>query len=98
MSAAGEHPSISSEWPKNSRGEIIRVSLDEFKGKPTLDLCAWYTAESGETKPTRSGLTIAIKHLPQIAGGVAAALAEANRRGPLAPETGEPPAADEVVP
>src|SRR5262249_1774181 len=97
MSATANLPIVIAEWPKNGRGELVRVTLDEFKGRATFDARVWFEAEDGTHKPTKSGLTIALSHLPRIAEAVTRALAEALRRG-LPAETGEQPATDEGRP
>ena len=56
---------IIAEWPKNSR-EVLRVKLDEFKGYPIICCRSWYQGANGIMKPARGGLTVSIRHLPQI--------------------------------
>ena len=58
-------PIIIAEWQKNSR-EVLRVRLDEFKGQPVICCRAWYSGADGNMKPGRGGLTVSIRHLPQI--------------------------------
>jgi hypothetical protein len=68
-------PIIIAEWPKNGR-ENIRVSLGKFQSNHTIDLRLWYSAEDGTMRPGNKGITVSVKHLPQLAN----ALAEAERR------------------
>jgi hypothetical protein len=72
-------PIIVTEFAKNSR-EIIRVTLDEFRGRPTIDVRVWY--RDGDTlKPGRAGITVALAHLPSMAEGLQLALARAKVEG-----------------
>lgn len=73
-------PVIIAEWPRNKR-EVIRVSLDEYQGRKTIDCRCWWHDDHGELKPGRSGLTLALKHLPKLAQSLANALAQANALG-----------------
>jgi hypothetical protein len=70
------------EWQKNKR-ERLRVSLEEFNGRPVVDIRTYYLDEDDQPKPGRAGLTIAVKHLQQLAPALQAALDEAQRRGLL---------------
>jgi Transcriptional Coactivator p15 (PC4) len=67
-------------WPRNKR-EVIRVSLDEYQGRTIIDLRCWWYDDQGELKPGRSGLTLALKHLPTLASGPADASARAEGLG-----------------
>ena len=68
-------PIIIAEWPKNGR-ENVRVSLGKYQSNYTIDIRLWYSAEDGTMRAGNKGLTLAVKHLPQLA----TALAEAERR------------------
>jgi hypothetical protein len=67
-------PITIAEWPKNGR-EVIRVSLGKFQSNHTIDLRLWYSAEDGSMRPGNKGITVAVKHVRQLAN----ALAEAER-------------------
>jgi len=77
-------PVIIAEWPRSSR-EVLRLSLSEFKGAPTVDLRVWYDDGAGRMQAGRSGLTLSTKQLPRLAEAMARALAEAEARGLVAP-------------
>jgi hypothetical protein len=51
-----------------------------------VDCRCWWSDASGELKPGRGGLTLAVRHLPALANAVAAALAQAQAHGLLVPE------------
>jgi hypothetical protein len=73
-------PIVVDEWRKNGR-EAVRVALDEFKGNPTVDLRVWWLDGKGELKPSRSGLTIGIRHLPALTAAINRAMRQALALG-----------------
>ena len=75
-------PLIIASWRKNSR-ETLMVKLDTFKGASILDLRTWYEGGGGQLRPGRSGLTIAIRHLPRLSQALCEALATASASGLL---------------
>ena len=78
-------PRIISEIPKNAM-EAIRVSLSEYQGQAVLDCRVWYRRGDGDMRPGPKGLTVAIRHLPQLADALAKAVLEAQE-SKLLPET-----------
>jgi hypothetical protein len=80
MTGAIFEPVIIAEWPRNSR-ETMRVRLDTFQGRVTIDCRAWYCGSDGNLCPGRSGLTLGIKHLPALVSAFAMAMEEARLRG-----------------
>jgi hypothetical protein len=68
-------PVVVAEWSKNGRGEVIRVTLDEYRKSKVIDCRTWWQDADGMMQPGK-GMTVAVKHLPQLA----TALAEAERR------------------
>ena len=73
---------IIAEWQKNSR-EVLRVRLDEFKGQPVICCRAWYADKNAILRPGRGGLTISVRHLPQLAKALGDALNAATACGLL---------------
>jgi hypothetical protein len=73
-------PTIIAEWAKNSR-ETVRVSLAQYQGRDTVDVRTWWTSDAGELRPGKSGITLAVRHLPDLASAITQALAEAKARG-----------------
>lgn len=59
---------------RRGEGEELRVSLDEYEGRPFLSIRVW---RNGYPDPKR-GVTIRIRELADFADGVAAALEEAK--------------------
>lgn len=72
-------------WPRNSR-ETVRVSLDHYKGHNIIACRSWYVGSDGELKPGK-GLTLSVKHLPELSAALAKALEAARSHG-LVPEGG----------
>lgn len=64
---------------KNGR-ERIRVRLDQFAGRNTVDVRIWYF-DQGQWKPSKQGVTTSIANLPALAEGLAAALDRARLAG-----------------
>ncbi len=72
-------PFTVAEWPRNSR-ETMRVRLDTYQGNIIVDCRAWYVGDDGTMKPGRSGLTLAVRHLPALASAFMLAQDEAQRQ------------------
>jgi hypothetical protein len=72
-------------WAKNDREEI-RVHLDRYKDTDTVDLRTWWRDGNDELRPGRSGLTLAVRHVPKLAEALTKALEEAEHRGLLSEE------------
>jgi hypothetical protein len=70
------------EWQKNAR-ETLRVRLDEYQGRAIVDLRVWYD-DGGTLKPGRAGLTLAVRHLPEMAEALGKALESATASGLIA--------------
>jgi hypothetical protein len=81
-------PIIVADFWANRRGEAVRVQFREFEGHALIDLRRHYTAKDGKLAPTRKGLSIAVKHLPDLAVAIAKALNTARELG-LLPKGGK---------
>jgi|ERR1700732_4463928 hypothetical protein len=68
-------------WRLNARGERVRVRLDKYGGLDRIDVRAWYRAKGGELKPTRRGISLAVRELPKFARAVRRACRVARKRG-----------------
>lgn len=72
-------PRIVSEWDRNKR-EVIRVALDQYNGQHTVNIRVWY--RDGEAlKPSRTGITLSVKHLEPLATALSLALDAAREAG-----------------
>jgi hypothetical protein len=65
-------------------GEQVRLILENYCGNNVVNLRKWFTAEDGTLRPTRSGISLSIRHLPQLAAAFNAALVAAQARGLVA--------------
>ena len=77
---ADRFPIIVAEWPRNSR-ELVRISLDRFNNRFTINIRSWSREANGTFKPSRNGLTLAVGHLPKLADGFVNALQRAEVLG-----------------
>jgi hypothetical protein len=73
---------IVAEWPKNDR-ETVRVTLDEYNGRPVVGARLWFRGEDGNMRPGKTGLAIGVRHLPALARALDQALAIATEQGLL---------------
>lgn len=73
-------PIVIASWPRNAREEV-RVQISEFQGNVTIDLRNWYSDAAGHLKPGKGGLTLGVRHLPDLADALRAARSEACRLG-----------------
>ncbi|NUB25735.1 transcriptional coactivator p15/PC4 family protein [Azospirillum brasilense] len=75
--------SIIATIPKNATEEV-RITLTSYNGHPLVDLRTFVEYRTtGESGPTKKGLTVAVALLPAIISGLQDAEAEARRRGLL---------------
>ena len=75
-------PVVIAEWDRNAR-EIVRVALDHYQGRHTIDVRTWFRDGDDQVKPSRSGITLAVKHLPALADALGKALIAARELGLL---------------
>jgi hypothetical protein len=73
---ADRFPLVIAEWPRNGR-ELVRISLDRFNDRFTIDIRSWWRDTDGIFRPSRGGLTLAVKHVPALADGLDKALRRA---------------------
>lgn len=77
---------IIGEWSKNQR-EVVRVALEEFNGRPIINLRVWYRPEgSEEMRPGKSGIAMSVGHLPALSAAINSALGIAVERGDIIEE------------
>lgn len=76
-------PLLIAEWPRNSR-DVIRVRLNAFNGRTTIELREWYPSDGG-WNPGKAGITLSVAHVRTLADAFAKALAEAESRNLLPP-------------
>jgi hypothetical protein len=74
---------IVAEWPLNRR-EHLRVTLQRYRGVDLVGVRKWFFGDDDSLRPGKNGITVNIKHLPQLADAITKALAEARARGLVA--------------
>jgi hypothetical protein len=73
---------IISEFWANRRGESVRIQIRTYEGRRVIDLRKFFTDKaSGQLRPTRKGLTLALVKLPDLAKGINKACAAASDLG-----------------
>jgi hypothetical protein len=75
-------PIVCAEFWRNRRGESVRVQLREFEGQTLVDLRVHYLS-GGKLMPTRKGLSIVVRRLPELAAAIGKALDRAVELGLL---------------
>jgi hypothetical protein len=69
---------------KNSR-EVLRVTLDDFKGHRLVNLRVWFKTAEGDYCPGKHGVALRIDKLEGLIAALIDAHARANQVGWLAP-------------
>lgn len=70
---------------KKNEAERIRVAIAEFRCVATIDVRQWFQSRDDvEPRPTKKGLTVALRHLPALAEAMQEALTSARAAGLLA--------------
>lgn len=62
--------------------EIVRVTIDRYNVRQIINIWVWFR-DGDKVKPSKSGIALALKHLPALADSLAKALAEAAALGLL---------------
>jgi hypothetical protein len=76
-------PIVIARWPR-SANDTVMIRIDQFKGSAVIDIRAWWTSQTGELRPGRTGITVSIQRLPALACALTEAEAVARRLGLLA--------------
>jgi hypothetical protein len=77
------------EWPRNNRGQTIRVSLRTYAGHPLFDVRTWWTGDDGTVQHPGKGFSCRLKDLPRLVEATAEALKKAKALGLLDSEGAE---------
>ena len=64
------------EFQKNNRGDVVRITRDEYKGADLVNIRVWFTADDGELRPSKNGLTIRGDQITQMIEALQAVKAE----------------------
>lgn len=67
-----------------NKAEEVRIELSEFNGHNLVAARVWATSRADGTRvPTRKGITLNIRRLPELIGGLQEAEREARKAGLL---------------
>ena len=64
------------EFQKNNRGEVVRITREEYKGADLVNIRVWFKADDGELRPSKNGLTIRGDQITQMIEALQAVKAE----------------------
>jgi len=65
---------------KKGSGEIVKVTVGEFRGQYYLDFRVWYYPEgSEEIRPTKKGISLHVEMIPELLKGIQDAAAYIRR-------------------
>jgi len=81
---------IAKFWKNRQRRDAIVVSLSSWEGRNLISVRTHTTSQDGKMLPTSKGVTLVIARLPELAAGIAKALARAREMGLLDDDTGAP--------
>jgi Transcriptional Coactivator p15 (PC4) len=65
------------------RTRHIRVELSEYKGHPLVSVRVWQTGSDGCDRPSKQGIALAVRKLPELAAALNRALTRAQALGLL---------------
>jgi hypothetical protein len=77
-------PITVAEFWRNRGGESIRVEIREYQGRVVVDVRVHFPDAKGVLRPSKKGVCVAIKRLPELARGITKALARARELGLIA--------------
>lgn len=60
-----------SEFKKGSAGEVVKVTIHEFRGQYYLDFRVWYFPEGSENMhPTKKGINLNVEQIPELSKAI----------------------------
>jgi hypothetical protein len=74
-------PIIIAEFPKNRRGDSVRITLKRYEGHNLVDVRQFFSIEGRTPRPTSKGVTVNVRCLPQLASAISHALMKAHELG-----------------
>jgi hypothetical protein len=74
---------------KNRKGDVIVVQIKSFEGVIFADARQFFTGADGISRPTKKGLAITLRHLPELVELLDKALTRARELGLIKP-AGQP--------
>lgn len=78
-------PLIVATFPKNRRGEHVRVALENFRGHDLADIrvCVPLAEHAPTLTPTKTGLSVNVALLPELIAALQSAEVKAREIGML---------------
>jgi hypothetical protein len=70
------------------RSKHVRIDLSEFKGHALVNVRVWETGTDGIDRPSKAGLALAIRKLPELTRALLKAEDRARAMGLLAGDDG----------
>ena len=67
------------EFKKNNRGEVVRIVREDYRGTDLVNIRAWYRADNGEMRPSKTGITINGNQIDQLIEALQAVKAEGRQ-------------------
>lgn len=66
-----------------AKNKHVRVDLSEYEGHPLVNIRVWETGSDGIDRPTKQGIALAIRKLPELARALAKAETRSRELGLL---------------
>jgi Transcriptional Coactivator p15 (PC4) len=63
--------------PRDRRAHV-RVDLGEYEGHPLINVRVWETGSDGIDRPTKKGIALTVRKLPELHAAITKALAKAR--------------------
>jgi hypothetical protein len=64
---------IAKFWRSRNHSEHVRIELSEYEGRPLINVRIWQTGSDGIDRPTKKGIAMAVRKLPELASALAKA-------------------------
>jgi hypothetical protein len=66
MTAAPAEPIEIGKFFKNRKGDFVVVAIKQFENVVFVDARQFFTDSDGISRPTRKGLAVSLRHLPEL--------------------------------
>jgi hypothetical protein len=76
-----EQPISIGRFFKNRKGDIVAVQIKEFEGVVFCDVRQFFQNDAGQSCPTKKGIAVGLRKLPELIGLLEKALAKARELG-----------------
>jgi hypothetical protein len=77
------------EFWKARNGNSVRVILCTYEGHNIVDVRVYFVAADGKMQPTRKGLALSVRRLPELADAIGKAVVKARELGLIDGDGGE---------